>query len=813
MPTDHEQRILAGQACYEAAINVYLPLGFSVLCCCDPDHIAVGKNHAQHCDSPGKAPMHPWKAFQERNPTGAEVAAWWQSYPLGNVGCALGQVSGLVRIDVDGPEGEALLAEWSQGDLPATWIFQSSPGSRGLLYRWPAEQPCRSTTRALPGDHREVRLMANGSQTVLPPSRHPSGAQYHWLPNAGPDDLRLAMAPLWLQERLRPPPLVPRIPSTSSAHTLPVRARIEEALGAFPSSDAAYDDWLSIGMALHSTGEDWARDVWENWSQLSEKYDGIKQEKSWQSFQANGGVSLGSLYYLAQQAGWKPSQNGPIHHAEELSSDEEDDRPIPYRPNRQALQSPVPPLPQFAVLDPRLADGAAPWLEAYVAHSQRWSPRAATSFHQGVGLWVLATVAARRISVEMGSPIYPVLFFALVARSTLFAKTTTAKLGRDAIRAAGCQHLLGADRSTPQALLRSMTGPVPDNYEKLPDDEQARIRARIGNAGQRGWFYEEWGGMLHQMRRADSPMAEFHSLLRVLDDGYDSYTSETIARGLEEVHAPYLALLTNATPHDLAKFMTPGADWWHDGFWPRFAFLTPGQDEFPSTDIRPLGRSTLPSALIVALHDWHRRLGIPQVEMEEIRDNKDKPTGTYRANVSHPVYPVLTLSPPVYSAYNAYNQAMIRMLTLGEVPNDFEACYGRFHDKALRVSMLLASLAGQDTITMPYWAYAQQITEQWRMNLHVMVEIARESTPASPLEQKEARIESMLIRRGPLSVRDLRRALNMSTTEMGQYLQAMTRGERIMTFKEGKKTLVAIPQDAMPPDDQEGTNSDRDIPF
>ena len=79
----------------------------------------------------------------------------------------------------------------------------------------------------------------------------------------------------------------------------------------------------------------------------------------------------------------------------------------------------VPPLPEQAQLHPELAEGAAPWLDAYCAHSQIWAPRAARGFHAAIGLWMLSAVSARRVCVHLGKPKYPMLFLALVAPSSL----------------------------------------------------------------------------------------------------------------------------------------------------------------------------------------------------------------------------------------------------------------------------------------------------------------------------------------------------------------------------------------------------------
>jgi hypothetical protein len=306
---DHAARLAAGQTCLDAALQVYLPHGFSVTCCCDPDHIGVGRTHGKHCTSPGKSPMHAWKSFQGRLPLADEVRRRWQGYPIGNIGTILGQVSGLVRIDVDGPPGETTLQTWSRGDLPPTWEFRSSPSGRGLLYRWPQGQPCHTVKASADGQHNELRLMGDGAQTVLPPSRHSSGSLYTWVPGHGPADLPLALAPTWLVTRMQVTPTVPRpaVPPTAA----PDLSYAQELLRFIPNT-GSYDDWIRIGMALHHTGADWGLPLWDGWSQQClAKYHVEDQARHWESFSQTGPqgkdpVTFGSLVHLAWQGGYRP---------------------------------------------------------------------------------------------------------------------------------------------------------------------------------------------------------------------------------------------------------------------------------------------------------------------------------------------------------------------------------------------------------------------------------------------------------------------------------------------------------------------------
>jgi hypothetical protein len=81
---------------------------------------------------------------------------------------------------------------------------------------------------------------------------------------------------------------------------------VASALAAIPNDNAVYDDWLFVGLALHSTEQPWARDLWDRWSQQSDKFDEGKQAKSWSSFVSSGPVQIGTLFHMAKQRGWTP---------------------------------------------------------------------------------------------------------------------------------------------------------------------------------------------------------------------------------------------------------------------------------------------------------------------------------------------------------------------------------------------------------------------------------------------------------------------------------------------------------------------------
>jgi hypothetical protein len=200
-----DEGLRAGAECREAA-HRYLALGWSPLCLCPPDHVGVGREHARQCDHPGKRPLPDggtWKRWQAERPSTRQLEDWWKAHPNANVGMALGPVSGVVRVDVEGTTGEARLQELSGGDLPETAEFTSGVG-RGLLYAIPPGVELRTTSERGEGAHQEVRIQAKGAQTVLPPSRHQSGRRYEWVVGGSPDQIAPAPAPKWLLDLLAP---------------------------------------------------------------------------------------------------------------------------------------------------------------------------------------------------------------------------------------------------------------------------------------------------------------------------------------------------------------------------------------------------------------------------------------------------------------------------------------------------------------------------------------------------------------------------------------------------------------------------------
>jgi len=71
------------------------------------------------------------------------------------------------------------------------------------------------------------------------------------------------------------------------------------------SSDAR-EDWLQVGMALRAEFGDAAWDIFDSWSQGSERYKAADCKHVWKSF-SKSGVGIGTLIKMAKDAGWRPA--------------------------------------------------------------------------------------------------------------------------------------------------------------------------------------------------------------------------------------------------------------------------------------------------------------------------------------------------------------------------------------------------------------------------------------------------------------------------------------------------------------------------
>ena len=127
-----------------------------------------------------------WKEYQERYPTDEELASWFNG-SQNNIAIVCGQISGLAIVDLDSDEAIRFKQE---NNFPITPTVKTGKGYH-LYYAYPPDRKVRNFQAR--DDLPDIHLRGEGGYVVAPPSIHPNGTIYQWLPEA---TLDLPLAPL-----------------------------------------------------------------------------------------------------------------------------------------------------------------------------------------------------------------------------------------------------------------------------------------------------------------------------------------------------------------------------------------------------------------------------------------------------------------------------------------------------------------------------------------------------------------------------------------------------------------------------------------
>lgn len=155
-------------------------------------------------EAQGKRPVVAWQEFQQRVAGADEIAGWFRRWPHANVAIVAGALSRLVVLDIDPRHGgtESLARiEAIHGHLPRTLEALTGGGGRHLYFAHPG-----SLTRNRAGLAPGIDLRGDGGCVIAPPSVHPSGNRYAWVPSRGFDQAVPAPMPVWLRAWLRDEP-------------------------------------------------------------------------------------------------------------------------------------------------------------------------------------------------------------------------------------------------------------------------------------------------------------------------------------------------------------------------------------------------------------------------------------------------------------------------------------------------------------------------------------------------------------------------------------------------------------------------------
>lgn len=372
-----------------------------------------------------------------------------------------------------------------------------------------------------------------------------------------------------------------------------------------------------------------------------------------------------------------------------------------------------PPLPQLAALtDEQVAEAASGrrWLDSYIEWATQASPLTPRIFHEGIGLWLLASVSTRRMCVRIGGEyIYPNLYLLIIARTTIYRKSTAMKLAKQVLAKANLTSLLLPAEATPEALFDELAGIKPPNFETLPEDARRRWMMGRAVAAQRSFFKDEVSSLFASFKK--DYMAGLHEIfLQGYDADVDQLDKRLKSLGIVTVKKPCLSFLGATTPGMFGKYV--GTEEHESGLLPRFAILTPDGD-LPYRD--SADELAEPTELIEQLK---------RVFMDALPWHGDsKPTAPAEfAEVQPPDVAAVSFAPEAFDQLKRYRRVMGFDFVHNESITDIQAAfYARLGTMAYKVAMLLAAVDSGKRgfrIEARHAYAAQQVCEAWRESLH-----------------------------------------------------------------------------------------------
>lgn len=436
----------------------------------------------------------------------------------------------------------------------------------------------------------------------------------------------------------------------------------------------------------------------------------------------------------------------------------------PTADSESPLDTSVQPLP-IALIEgiADVAEDAGTWVDTYIDYARASAPMTPRLFHESAALWLASVMIARRLVLRMPfDNIYPNLWISWIAPSTIFQKSTAMKIAiKTAYRLA--PHLVAPEESTPEALIRDMSGMDPENLTQLGLEDQRVQQEKKNFSAQRGWSMDEFSGLLASTGRDYN--AGLIEILLKLYDCTDTYTRSTAGRGLQVVHRAYLTLLSASTPAAMGIHLN-AERLWGMGWWPRFAVLTPADRRPEWAEPWHMER---PDALNATLVEMDKRL--PQPRWPE------------------PVSDIpVTLGDGVFELWNQYNKTMRYDLITDQLDQRLWYLYGRLPTQALKVGMIIAALdwheGAMPRVELPAMARALCIVEEWRESGHRALLIAAEEAQ----DRLRQRVMYQISKADPFgcTMRDLCKALKgVKPSEVERCIQELLTGGAVQVQEIG----------------------------
>lgn len=256
------------------------------------------------------------RGFHRATVDADQIREWWAKWPDARIGVAC-LASGLVVVDCDTKHGIDGVGNWERlcddhGSDNNGLAAATPSGGRHFVFLRP-DFPTKTVNNVVTGSGIDVR--GDGGYFLVPSCVEPGREWIVGDPFEVGDDgsTHISEPAKWVAELVRA-----SSPSGMSAGGdtggTPISDRkVADIRDAIQHIDCdPHDTWIRVGMALKSTGGgSQAFGLWCEWAQGSHKYEELEHRRRWRSLREyrwdGSEITLGTLYHMAKEAGWKPS--------------------------------------------------------------------------------------------------------------------------------------------------------------------------------------------------------------------------------------------------------------------------------------------------------------------------------------------------------------------------------------------------------------------------------------------------------------------------------------------------------------------------
>ena len=265
------------------------------------------------CKRKTKAPLVK-KGFRAATRNEQQINDWWAEWPDAMIGVPTGPSSGIDVIDIDVKpqefiDGFAFLPQWKS----LSPVIVATPSGGAHLWFRSDGNVRNSTDRLAPG----IDTRGDGGYVIVPPSRNMDRAGYEFLRGSIDEFNKLPSFPTALLSRIGQKHL-----GQSSTEPEADPAKVSAAMAVILNDDLGWDDWKRLGLAVFrsTSGSDQGRDIFDQWSRKSSKYDEENTRREWEAMHRSPPtrIGAGTIFFEASQAdpSWWKTTDKPVLHAE-----------------------------------------------------------------------------------------------------------------------------------------------------------------------------------------------------------------------------------------------------------------------------------------------------------------------------------------------------------------------------------------------------------------------------------------------------------------------------------------------------------------